>query len=81
VLDVAVVGAPDERWGETVVAVLACEPATEPTVEQVGRFAAGQLARYKIPTQVLRTDTLPRSPSGKLDKLTIRAWAHDQLRR
>ena len=34
-----------------------------------------------IPTQVLRTDTLPRSPSGKLDKLTIRAWAHDQLRR
>jgi fatty-acyl-CoA synthase len=81
VLDVAVVGAPDEKWGETVVAVLACEVAAEPTVEQVGRFATGKLARYKVPTQVLRTDTLPRSPSGKLDKHTIRAWAHDQLRR
>jgi fatty-acyl-CoA synthase len=77
VLDVAVVGAPHEKWGETVVAVLACEPGTEPTVERLAEFAAGRLARYKLPTQVLVTDTVPRNPSGKLDKLTIRTWVLD----
>jgi acyl-CoA synthetase (AMP-forming)/AMP-acid ligase II len=81
VLDIAVVGAPHEKWGETVVAVLTCEPGTEPTAEQLAGFAAGRLARYKLPTRVLVTDSVPRSPSGKLDKLTIRTWVHDQVGR
>jgi len=81
VLDVAVVGAPHARWGETVVAVLACEPSTGPTAERLAEFAAPRLARYKLPTQVLITDSVPRSPSGKLDKLSIRTWVRDQLER
>ncbi len=35
---------------------------------------ATRLARYKLPTRVLARESLPRSPSGKLDKLTIRTW-------
>jgi acyl-CoA synthetase (AMP-forming)/AMP-acid ligase II len=80
VRDVAVVGAPHEKWGETVVAVLTCQRGTEPSVEQLASFAAARLARYKLPTRVLVAQSLPRNPSGKLDRLALRGWVRDQLR-
>ncbi|KPM50916.1 fatty-acid--CoA ligase [Frankia sp. R43] len=75
VLDVAVVGVPDARWGETVVAILSCRPGAEPTIEEIRDFAALHLARYKLPTQLRRLDQIPRNPSGKLLKGPLREWA------
>ncbi|MBP5880658.1 long-chain fatty acid--CoA ligase [Streptomyces scabiei] len=74
VLEAAVVGVPDARWGETVLAVLSCAAGAEPTVEEVRAFADRYLARYKLPTDVLVIDRLPRNASGKLDKIELRRW-------
>ncbi|EFC81957.1 long-chain fatty acid--CoA ligase [Parafrankia sp. EUN1f] len=75
VMDVAVVGISDPRWGETVVAILSCRPGAEPTIEQIRDFAGLQLARYKLPTQLRIIDSIPRNPSGKLVKGPLREWA------
>jgi acyl-CoA synthetase (AMP-forming)/AMP-acid ligase II len=68
--DVAVVGAPDERWGETVVAVIvADDPA--PTLDEIRQFLEGRLAKYKWPRRLERLAELPRTPSGKVQKHRI----------
>jgi long-chain acyl-CoA synthetase len=72
VLEAAVVGVPDPKWGETVLAVLTCAPGTELTVEEVREFAGRHLARYKLPTRVQVVEQLPRNASGKLDKRELR---------
>jgi acyl-CoA synthetase (AMP-forming)/AMP-acid ligase II len=72
VLEVAVIGAPDPRWGETVVAVLVCEEGVTPTLEEVRAHAGAKLARYKLPTRLQVLAALPRNASGKLDKARLR---------
>lgn len=72
VLDVAVVGQADEKWGEAVVAVLTCRDGVEPTVEEVRDFCSQYLARYKLPKKVLVIGEIPRSGSGKLMKREVR---------
>ncbi|KUO05196.1 acyl-CoA synthetase [Streptomyces caeruleatus] len=78
VLEAAVIGVPDPKWGETVLAVLTCEPGTEPTVDDVRDFAGRELARYKLPTRVLIAERLPRNASGKLAKAELRRWVEQQ---
>jgi fatty-acyl-CoA synthase len=78
VLEVAVIGIPDPKWGETVLAVLACEQGTAPSVEEIRAFAGRRLARYKLPTRVILIDELPRNASGKLAKSSLRRWAEAQ---
>lgn len=78
VLEAAVIGVPDPKWGETVLAVLTCEPGTEPTVADVRDFAGRELARYKLPTRVLIAERLPRNASGKLAKAELRRWVEQQ---
>jgi acyl-CoA synthetase (AMP-forming)/AMP-acid ligase II len=78
VLDVAVVGVPDPRWGETVVAVLATKPDADLELAAVREYGGEHLARYKLPTAVLHLDPLPRNGSGKLDKPSLRAWVREQ---
>jgi fatty-acyl-CoA synthase len=73
VRDVAVVGAPDPRWGQTPVAVLCHGGGQPPTLDAVRAFAAGQLARFKLPTRVLHLPVLPRNASGKIDRAAVRA--------
>ncbi|WP_216587894.1 long-chain-fatty-acid--CoA ligase [Streptomyces brasiliscabiei] len=75
VLEAAVLGVPDPTWGETVQAILMCEPGTPPTLDDVREFAGRQLARYKLPTRLLLVDRLPRNASGKLDKGELRRMA------
>jgi acyl-CoA synthetase (AMP-forming)/AMP-acid ligase II len=72
VIEAAVLGAPDPKWGETVVAVLACEAGVAPTLEDVRAHAGAKLARYKLPTRILVQDALPRNAAGKLDKIRLR---------
>jgi acyl-CoA synthetase (AMP-forming)/AMP-acid ligase II len=70
VREVAVIGVPDERWGETPKAVIVGADLTE---ERVIGFCRERLARYKCPTSVSWADELPRTPSGKVMKHVLRA--------
>jgi acyl-CoA synthetase (AMP-forming)/AMP-acid ligase II len=67
VYDVLVVGAPDGRWGQRVVAVVEPAPGTAPTEEGLRAFARASLAGYKVPKRVVFVDKMVRSPSGKAD--------------
>ncbi|OBG86993.1 AMP-dependent synthetase [Mycobacterium sp. E136] len=69
----AVVGAPDERWGETVCAVVVPDPGATVTLEDVQAFARQRLAAYKIPRRLVVVDELPVLPSGKVDKKRLRS--------
>jgi long-chain acyl-CoA synthetase len=64
--DVAVVGAPDERWGERLVAFVVAKGDVE--VEALEVWAKGRLSPYKVPRQWVRVEALPRNPTGKVLK-------------
>lgn len=72
VADCAVIGIPDEKWGEVGRAVVVLAPDAEAGAEEILAFLDGRLARYKIPKSVVLADTLPRSGAGKLLKPRIR---------
>jgi long-chain acyl-CoA synthetase len=73
VADVAVIGVPSERWGETVKAIVVKAPGTDPQPAEIIAFARERLAHYKCPTSVDFAETLPRNPSGKILKRELRA--------
>jgi long-chain acyl-CoA synthetase len=66
VLEVAVIGEPHPRTGETVVAFVVPAPGVQPDPVELLRHAGRRLARYKLPTRVEVVDALPRSFTGKL---------------
>ena len=73
VVEVAVVGRPDERWGEVAVATLSLRPGASPmTSEELRGFLTGRLAAYKHPTDVHVVEALPRNASGKVVKAQLR---------
>lgn len=73
VADVAVVGAPDPYRGEQVKAWVVLQPDMTLTAEELRSWARRLLARYKIPRQVVFTDTLPRSAVQKVLRRVLRA--------
>lgn len=72
VQDVAVIGVPDERWGESVKAVIMLRDGKTATVEEIREYCRGQLASYKIPSSVDFVNEVPRTPSGKILKRELR---------
>ena len=72
ILEVAVIGVPHERWGETVKAVVVCKPGQQVTPDDLIAFARTRLGKFKCPTSVDFTDVLPRNASGKLLKRELR---------
>ncbi len=72
VAEVAVIGLPDPRWGEAVVAVVSLVPGTELTLADVRTFATSSLARYKLPQRLEIVAELPRNSAGKVLKAQLR---------
>jgi fatty-acyl-CoA synthase len=72
VADVAVVGVPDDRFGQSIVAMVALAPGSVvPSRTELADHVKTQLASYKAPRKVLFVDAVPRTPSGKLDYAAI----------
>lgn len=75
VFDVLVVGIPDERWGERVVAVLQPREGKTPSVEELAAHCRTEIAPYKAPKQVFFVDLISRAPSGKPDYPWAKSFA------
>jgi acyl-CoA synthetase (AMP-forming)/AMP-acid ligase II len=67
VADAVVVGLPDERWGERVVAVVKPSAGAAPTLEGLQQHARASLAGYKVPRELVLVDQVERTPAGKAD--------------
>ncbi len=73
VTGVAVVGVPDERWGEVPWAVLTLRSGATVDTDTVRMHLEGRLARFKLPKRVIVVDELPRTASGKVRKAEVRS--------
>jgi len=72
ILESAVIGVPDKKWGETVKAVVVLKEGAKASAEEIIGFCKERLSSYKKPTSVDFVDELPRNPSGKVLKRELR---------
>ncbi|RLQ21626.1 long-chain-fatty-acid--CoA ligase [Seongchinamella sediminis] len=72
VADVAVIGVPNERFGEALLAFVVVEPGAALALDDMVDFCRDKIAGYKIPRQLQLVDELPRNPSGKILKKVLR---------
>jgi fatty-acyl-CoA synthase len=79
VADVQVIGVPDERYGEELMAWVVLRPGTSLTEEAVRDFCRNRIAHYKIPRYVKFVDSFPMTVTGKVQKFKMRQSAIDEL--
>ncbi|MFT3872394.1 MAG: AMP-binding protein [Nocardioides sp.] len=72
VADCAVIGQPDDRWGERIVAVVLPAPGSTPTPDNLRAYAKEHLAGYKVPKEFVVVDQLPKTSTGKTRKDLLR---------
>lgn len=76
---VAVIGVPDEYWGEAVCAVIVAGAGTRPSADDLVAHVRAQLAPFKRPRHVLFVEELPLTSNGKIAKAAVRQYARDCL--
>ena len=72
VIEVAVVGVPDDATGEAVSAIVVTSEGTSPSREEIAAHCATRLARFKCPSSIRVVDALPHSATGKIAKGRLR---------
>lgn len=72
VLEAAIVGKPDQKWGETVMAFIVKRPGQALSSAEVTEFLKPRIASFKLPREFVFLDALPRNPSGKILKTALR---------
>ena len=72
VAEAAVIGIPDERWGEAILACLVFEPNSDISYRNVVEFLEGKIADFKIPTRFEQKEQIPRNASGKILRRVLR---------
>ena len=80
VLEVAVIGRPDERWGQVPVAVVNVAPGTELDLAGLQEFLSGRIASYKVPKDLTVIEALPRNAGGKILKGKLRELVTEGVR-
>ncbi len=75
VFDAVVVGVPDDRWGERVVAIVQPRAGETPTLDMLQQHSRSHLAGYKVPRELVLVDAIARSPAGKPDYRWARSTA------
>ncbi|GAA5209563.1 long-chain-fatty-acid--CoA ligase [Microbacterium kyungheense] len=73
ILDAAIYGRPDERWGEVAVAAVVLTPGEELTIDELQAWLGDKLARFKQPKALVVVPALPRNAAGKVNKVALRA--------
>ena len=81
VVEVAVIGVPDDEWGEAVHAVVVPASDGDLTATELKSLCDERLADYKIPKSVTFVDEIPKTPYGKQDKVALRDRYWDEQER
>lgn len=74
ILDVAVIGVPDEKWGEVGKAYIVLKDGEQMTEEEAFQFLRGKVGKYKIPKYIEFVESLPKTASGKIQKYILKEW-------
>lgn len=82
ILEVACIGVPDQKWGEALKAVIVLKEGQTATEQEIIGFCEGKIAGYKKPKTVEFTDSLPKSPAGKILKRVIKEayWKNEAVK-
>ncbi len=79
IVESAVIGRPDAKWGEVAAAVLIVRPGSLLTTTNVMAFLDGKLARYKHPRRIVLAYSLPKTTTGKVQKAQLAAQIFEQI--